>query len=95
MNFLIRFSAYATSALAGAAIPLMATADAVPTEASPFLAYHTSSRAAEVNFDMPQAELDALRAQIWALTEQGGTIHCTAEGVIAPCIDTAAFDTTK
>ena len=95
MNFMIRFSTYATSALVGAAIPLMATADATQSVTSPFLAYHTSARTSQVEVEMPKAELEALRAQIWALTQQGGTIHCSAAGITAPCIDTAAFDAAK
>lgn len=93
MKFTIRISAYAMSAVAGAAIPLMATADATEVKTSPFLAsYHSSARPGQVDVEMPAAELEALRAQIWALTQQGGTIHCAVEGITAPCIDTAAFD---
>lgn len=93
MTFMIRTTAYAASALVGAAIPLMATADATEVSASPFLAnYHSSARLGAIAVEMPAAELEALRAQIWALTQQGGTIHCSVEGVTAPCIDTSAFD---
>ncbi len=93
MTLMIRTTAYAASALMGAAIPLMATADATEGHASPFLAnYHSSARPGQIEVEMPAAELEALRAQIWALTQQGGTIHCAAEGITAPCIDTAAFD---
>ena len=90
MPFLFRFSTFAACAVVGAAIPLLTVLNPQHSAVSPSLAFHTSSRMVTMDAVMPSAELEQLRSQIWALTQQGGTIHCSVDGITAPCIDASA-----
>lgn len=90
MRFIVRLTAFAACAALGTGIALTVDWPGADENVSPSLAFHTSSRLSPVQTDIPADEMAALRSQIWALTEQGGTIHCSEAGVTAPCVDTTA-----
>lgn len=95
MKYARQFAAYILSFSAGFGVPLVALAAAQDGIIPDNFPHHSSSRLVAHSTDATQAELEALRAHLWALTEHGGTEHCNVDGISAPCADIVVFDETK
>lgn len=75
----------------GASVPVLSMADTPQVMTIVEASYHTSSRDMAHRAALTVEEQAAARAQLWALTQQGGTQHCNAAGVTAPCADVISF----
>lgn len=75
----------------GASVPLISMADTPHAMTIVEASYHTSSRDLDLRPVLSAEEQAAARAQLWALTSQGGTVHCNEAGVTAPCADVVSF----